>query len=1409
MFNCSRIKGVEYYYKMSADAAQAKGLSPHEVDSEGNQRDYVDYLADNGAGEEPGRWLVMRQAGTSPLPTPSPFATIVDGETASGRVLRDLAAGKDPVTGEVVANLKRLKKGQPPVDPGGYDCQLSLVKGASLVRSFSSDDDKKRVGEIEAAAYRKTMQWAFDQGLFVTRIDKELVPAAEICMGTFAHSTSRAEDPQSHIHGALMKMCVRPDGKIGMLDNILLKKYGGAIAAYHRAEVAKGIREMGYAVERDGRNFQIAGFPPGIIELFSKRRADIERLAKEMGFDTAQARQAAQVAGYQTRADKEFTPLAELEERWDRELAAKGWTREAIVEGLRVAARLQAATEAEGLEKDEDGQPIPESPEARRERLNGLVMTALDGIMQMNAVFTRATLYKEAFEALQTEAGADEAMDVVKTLEESGVLVRVASIDTAEPVYSTAEMIELEKSIMRTAFERQGEREFVSKVIVDRTIAAANAKLRERNPNASLTAEQEAAIRHVCGRDGVSLVQGLAGTGKSFSTLVSKTAFEAAGFEVWGVAPSWKATDVLRKDAQLAEDRAMAVAKFIAMAKKGEISLSKQSVVILDEAGMVGHAEMKALMEITARTGAKIILQGDKMQYAAVAAGSPFAAMQRLIGAATLEDIQRQKGRSEKEGEWMRAASSDLATGEAQQIVRALQRYDDEGRISWADDDAAAIEELADLYMKDRLDAPDASRAITTQWNSDARNISAVLRQRLREAGLLSHDAVHVNVIPRGAKEGAKPVSIELSEGEQIIFGENVLVDGTMIRNADLGRIVKIAGDPQDPYVTVALEKGATVSARVSEFIGRRPEPEPGQEPAETAPMFQHAYALTGHAMQGVTVDRAFDIVLQSRGANGSYVCATRHRQDFHMIVSCERIADRLATSAPGTMAVGQAGGMKTAEEDDRNAEPMLDDVKKAFFAECSGADPLGNVSDHVRTEDLRAWIGVEPVKKVEARNQIAAEVAQALASRFPNPKPPPKLPPGAPPRKFANPETAKPSPADEMAARIALNQKAPPVAPSKRIADAEWEDFARRDLGAYLETCGFKAQGGWMRSPSHPMDYRMFHQHGGGGKISVSRWDNGTWGFFKADGTAKGKIWDFEAWRAGTTVIAAAHALRRHFGTSPGQIAPAVPKADTPSPTISKDAAERQQRHEYFQRLIRRNWATMSSAINQYLAKVRGIAPDLLERFRNDIRTEAAGKHTVEGMACFAHRTLDGTIVGYERKGEGWQDGGRRAFSQMQAGSDKRFTMMTDTDKPSRIYVAESSVDGMSIVQVDGKPKGIMIVSPYGNPSGEALEQFRELIRRNPQSEVHVAMDNDADGRRFAEMFEAEVKAARGPDASVVDRRPGEAFKDWNDQLRGITREMAAEAKAKRESEEAEKRRRAEEEARRQAESANKPRMR
>src|SRR5688500_16991551 len=114
-FSCEPITGVEYYYAMDRDAAQAAGFSPHEIDAEGNLRDYVNYLGtDNGAGDDRGTWLNFHHGG-SPVPgllllRPGAHAGLLDvcvhGAPANGVHLRALSRGVDPRTLEYGADRK-------------------------------------------------------------------------------------------------------------------------------------------------------------------------------------------------------------------------------------------------------------------------------------------------------------------------------------------------------------------------------------------------------------------------------------------------------------------------------------------------------------------------------------------------------------------------------------------------------------------------------------------------------------------------------------------------------------------------------------------------------------------------------------------------------------------------------------------------------------------------------------------------------------------------------------------------------------------------------------------------------------------------------------------------------------------------------------------------------------------------------------------------------------------------------------------------------------------------------------------------------------------------------------------------------------------------------------------------------
>src|SRR5690606_16742415 len=119
---------------------------------------------------------------------------------------------------------------------------------------------------------------------------------------------------------------------------------------------------------------------------------------------------------------------------------------------------------------------------------------------------------------------------------------------------------------------------------------------------------------------------------------------------------------------------------------------------------------------------AKLVLQGDTRQLQPVVAGAPMKALATALGAARMEDIQRQKGSSEAEGEWMRAASVDLATGDP---VRAMEAYDRAGMVKLAEDRDSLIEQLVADYVADRQlpdfitrdDGKPSTRAILTSWN--------------------------------------------------------------------------------------------------------------------------------------------------------------------------------------------------------------------------------------------------------------------------------------------------------------------------------------------------------------------------------------------------------------------------------------------------------------------------------------------------------------------------------------------------------------------------------------------------------------------------------------------------------------------------------------------------------------------
>ena len=144
------------------------------------------------------------------------------------------------------------------------------------------------------------------------------------------------------------------------------------------------------------------------------------------------------------------------------------------------------------------------------------------------------------------------------------------------------------------------------------TVEASHRKDRARL-GARLSEEQRAAAVAICtsGR-GAELVVGVAGAGKTTMLRAVADAFERAGYEVIGTATSGQAARNLGHEAEIGQSRTLA--SLIWRLDHGQLALSEKTVVILDEVGMTDDADLARLAAYVELAGAKLVLTGDHRQ---------------------------------------------------------------------------------------------------------------------------------------------------------------------------------------------------------------------------------------------------------------------------------------------------------------------------------------------------------------------------------------------------------------------------------------------------------------------------------------------------------------------------------------------------------------------------------------------------------------------------------------------------------------------------------------------------------------------------------------------------------------------------------------------------------------------------
>ena len=378
-----------------------------------------------------------------------------------------------------------------------------------------------------------------------------------------------------------------------------------------------------------------------------------------------------------------------------------------------------------------------------------------------------------------------------------------------------------------------------------------------------LDQEQRDAFAHATGTEGLALIAGEAGTGKSVTIEAVRDAYADAGYNVRGLSWTNAVVQDMKRDGF---ENASTIASEFERLDMGLSQWDSRTVLIVDEAAMLATKHMADLAARARASGAKLILVGDDKQLASIERGGMFSALRQEHGAAELHEVRRVADAGQKNA-FNRMHAGDFRT--------ALEIFDQKGSINWSATQDAARDALVSRYAGDTVGEAGGKRFVFAYTNADVDALNRDIRALRKERGELGED--HILQTKDGPQAFAK--------------GDRVQFTGNARRKSDrdagfTNGVVGTVRDIDGVRVTVELDGKKSGKPRMVSFtVGDNSQ-------AGQFNSFRHGYAGTIYKGQGRTLDRTYLYHSRHLRSSSSYVALTRHRETTAVFVARETAAD-------------------------------------------------------------------------------------------------------------------------------------------------------------------------------------------------------------------------------------------------------------------------------------------------------------------------------------------------------------------------------------------------------------------------------------------------------------------------------------------------------------------------------------
>jgi AAA domain/TrwC relaxase len=570
---------------------------------------------------------------------------------------------------------------------------------------------------------------------------------------------------------------------------------------------------------------EIDGTPADLLGTFSTRRRQILAAMTAAGTTGPDAAQAACLATRPAKPGSE--PEQSRRDRWAATARAAGHH-----PGRLIAAVLGRRRPS----------PVPPVHQLAAYLLGPAGLTA------QATGFDRRDLLQALCQALPAGTVVDRA--AIETAADqvlaSRDVVRLVSGVEDGPRWTTTELLRVEQAALHIAgdLQAQPDREVASEVVAGR----------------KLSAEQQAMVRALTAADGLSVVVGPAGAGKTAALAAAAQAWTAQGRPVTGAVAAVTARRLEHATGITATSltRILNKARRTDPVSRRPAGLARGGVLVVDEASMVDTRTLAHLLQHTRAADATLVLVGDPAQLPKVGAGGLFTALARHPDTITLTDNRRQTE------PWERRALADLRAGDPDAAVAA---YAEHGRVH-----TAPADQLADRVVTDylhHLQTPDSAATEEKSGTGPRRVVMLAVRRRdvvdlndITRARLIATRRLGADAVTAGHGDAAR----EYRAGDQVMVTAN---------DHQLGLL-----NGTHATVTTVDQRRRTLTLAAAE------DDRPVVVDADWAHRhLDHGYAMTCHKAQGATVDVALLYGTAALSREAGNVALSRGRTANHLYV--------------------------------------------------------------------------------------------------------------------------------------------------------------------------------------------------------------------------------------------------------------------------------------------------------------------------------------------------------------------------------------------------------------------------------------------------------------------------------------------------------------------------------------------